>query len=495
MSSATKMLVIGLDSASPALLRKWCALGDLPTLRSLQQRGAWGALISPPGLADDAVWGSFSSAMSPARHGRYNFKVTRPGSYESPYFTDNDFQQQTFWGALDAMGKKVAVIDAPKSPLTEMQHGMHVADWYVHGRDHDATVSSPAGIAPHLEQRYGSERIDKPCEDDYLCLATALPPERYDDLLNALHESLQHKLQGSIELLQRGGDWDMFLTVFKECHCAGHQFWHLLDKSHPLYDASLVERYGNPVKEIYIALDKAVGQLLECVDDATPVIVFSDLGMAPNYTGEYLLDAVLMRLEEAQRTPFEAAALSFRRGLDKITAALRDNHPLQYRRFFQLSHNEISGAVRLNLAGREPRGVIRAEELEHTLEQLTSDLLDLVDPLTGERIVKEVLRTSELFSGEHLDRLPDLLAVWRRNAPISGASSDKIGVVPNDAPVVRPGNHIAGGIWFARGQGFTGGEQEYTPSVMDIGPTVAKYLGVELPGVDGAPFGGFIQPV
>jgi predicted AlkP superfamily phosphohydrolase/phosphomutase len=491
MNSPTKVLVIGLDSASPDLLRKWCASGDLPVLRSLQEDGAWGALMSPPGLADDAVWGCFSSAVSPARHGRYNFKVTRPGSYESPYFKDEDFQHETFWSALDARGKKVAVIDVPKSPLAEMKHGLHVADWFVHGRDHHTAVSSPAWVAPDLEQRIGAERIDRPGEDDYLCLETALSQGRYDELLNALHESLLHKLQGSIELLQQG-DWDMFLTVFKESHCVGHQFWHLLDKTHALYDPSLVEMYGNPVKDIYVALDTALGRLLECVDEKTRVIVFSDLGMGPNHTGEHFLDAILERLEKAERSWFETGSLLLRRELDRLAGSLRAGHSLQYRRYFQLVHNEISGAVRLNQTGREPQGRIGTGEVEQTLHQLTKDLLELVDPVTGRPIVKEVLRTSELFTGEHLARLPDLLVVWHRDAPISGARSDKIGVVHNKTPNVRPGNHFCGGIWFARGPGFSGGEQTHTPSIMDIGPTVARFLGVELPDVDGRPFKGAV---
>ncbi len=492
MNSPTKVLVIGLDSASPALLREWCASGDLPVLRSLQESGAWGALMTPPGLADDAVWGSFSSAVSPARHGRYNFKVTQPGSYESPYFKDEDFLHETFWSALDARGKKVAVIDVPKSPLAEMKHGLHVADWFVHGRDHQTAVSSPAWFAPDLERRIGAERIDHPGEDGYLCLSTALSPGRYDDLLNALHESLLHKTQGSIELLQQG-DWDLFLTVFKESHCVGHQFWHLHDKSHPLFDPSLAEQYGNPVRDVYVALDNALGRLLECVDKKTPVIVFSDLGMWTNYTGEYFLDAVLQRLEKAERSRFDTGRLFLQRGLDRVAGSLRDTHPLQYRRYFQLMHNEISGAVRLNLAEREPQGRVGTGEVERTLNQLANDLLELVDPFTGRPIVKEVLRTSELFTGEHLDRLPDLLVVWHRDAPINGARSDKIGIVRNRTLNVRPGNHVSGGIWFARGPGFTGGEQAFMPSVMDIGPTVARLLGVELPDVDGRPFEGVNQ--
>ena len=155
-------------------------------------------------------------------------------------------------------------------------------------------------------------------------------------------------------------------------------------------------------------------------------------------------------------------------------------------------HNEISGAVRLNQAGREPRGRVGTGEIEQTLNQLANDLLELVDPVTGRPVVREVLRTSELFSGEHLARLPDLLVVWHRDAPISGACSDKIGIVHNRTLNVRPGNHVSGGIWFARGPGFSGGEQAHTPSVMDIGPTVARLLGVELPDVDGRSFEGVL---
>jgi len=67
--------------------------------------------------------------------------------------------------------------------------------------------------------------------------------------------------------------------------------------SHADYDPSWVKKFGDPVKDIYIALDTAVGELLACVDQHTYVVLFSGPGMEPAYTGNHLLDAVLQRLE------------------------------------------------------------------------------------------------------------------------------------------------------------------------------------------------------
>lgn len=41
-----RILVVGLDAAEPALLRRWCAAGHLPTLRLLLDGSAWGEVGS-----------------------------------------------------------------------------------------------------------------------------------------------------------------------------------------------------------------------------------------------------------------------------------------------------------------------------------------------------------------------------------------------------------------------------------------------------------------
>src|SRR5437867_784478 len=118
-----------------------------------------------------------------------------------------------------------------------------------------------------------------------------------------------------------------------------------------------------------------------------------------------------------------------------------------HRHAFQLPHNEISRAIRVNLKGREPAGRIRpGRELEEFCASLSQDLLDVINLNTGAPIVDQILRTDILFDGEHQNCLPDLFVVWKRDAPITAVASPKIGELRIRTPQYRTGNHVMNGI-------------------------------------------------
>lgn len=155
------------------------------------------------------------------------------------------------------------------------------------------------------------------------------------------------------------------------------------------------ERHMNPVKTVYQALDKAIGRLLERTDGETTVIVFADLGMGNNYSGEHLLESVLLRLEHNpllrmwQRIYCGCVGYRrFRRLAQKV-----NNRLLKLRSAIQLPHNEISGAIRINLRGRERYGrVPDGDQFAEYCERLERELRDLRDPASGQPIVSEVIR-------------------------------------------------------------------------------------------------------
>ena len=62
-------------------------------------------------------------------------------------------------------------------------------------------------------------------------------------------------------------------------------------------------------------------------------------------------------------------------------------------------------------------------------EELTRDLLELVNANTGRPVVREILRTAAHFEGNRLADLPDLLVEWNPEAPITAVRSPKVGEV------------------------------------------------------------------
>jgi predicted AlkP superfamily phosphohydrolase/phosphomutase len=153
-----------------------------------------------------------------------------------------------------------------------------------------------------------------------------------------------------------------------------------------------------------------------------------------------------------------------------------------------VEHNEISGAIRINLEGREPAGRLRRGEAhEEFCRFVTKELLDLVNPDTGKSVVDSVLRTEEIYQGDHLDSLPDLFIVWNRIAPISAIASPRIGKIRFKGPAYRTGNHVPDGFYLGCGPRVSIGEQVHSASIMDVGPTIAKLLETPLPNTEGKP--------
>src|SRR4029079_8205942 len=81
-------------------------------------------------------------------------------------------------------------------------------------------------------------------------------------------------------------------------------------------------------------------------------------------------------------------------------------------RCFVVANGLVVGGIRLNLAGREPRGTLTAGTVPEFCRQLERDLLDLVDADSGRRLVQRVMSTDDLYQGACRDELPDVLVEW-----------------------------------------------------------------------------------
>ena len=491
---SAKVLAIGLDSADKDLLLQWSDSGVLPNIQRLRQRGLWAMVTSPPGLGDDATWATFYTGVSPARHGRFFTHQVLPGSTRPVWFGDTRLKQEAFWEGLSREGRKVGIFDVPKCTLSENIKGLHLVDWLVHGAVHQQMGSWPPSLASDVNSRFGKR-------PGSLCTYTTLGPNRFHEYVNRLLMTIEMKTALLTDYLDQD-DWDLFLAVFKESHCVGHHCWHLHDPSHPEYDPEAASALGNPVKQVYVALDAAIGRLLDKVDSETTVMVFSDLGMGPNYTGNVLLEEAIKRLEGFsiqsgkktlgrlrslwRKLPISLRRPAFRKmsGVNQAMTNLEGSLPSYY----TLPHNEISGAIRLNVVGREPHGRIHlGEEYTAVCEKLTEDLMSLVCLETGAPIVSKVLRVRDIFSGPFIDYFPDLLVIWNRKRPISNAWSPQYGEIKVDLPPIRQGNHLPDGVLFASGPAIAADQSIGLVSLMDLSATIAKRLGVALPNLDGVP--------
>jgi predicted AlkP superfamily phosphohydrolase/phosphomutase len=492
----TRVLVIGLDSADRHLVDRWIGEGILPTLRRLRENGIWGSMTPPPGLGNNAAWPSFFTGASPDKHGRYTYRMIAPRSYRTAEFRPGDYRCEPFWNSLCRAGRRVAILDVPKAPLSENLNGVQIADWALHDPIYPKPCSRPTPWSGEVVERLGSDPVE-------MCDGHDGSVEQLLRLRDALLVRIQRKTQLVREVLGRG-EWDFATTVFADSHCAGHHFWHMHDSSHRAHDQKAREIAGNLLQEIYVALDTALARVLESAGVQTLVIVFSALGMGPNYSGHDLLDEVLKRFEKAP-------ALSKGRRLHGTLAVVKHWMPLRLRRrlgpllqdrldslllsrerrnrlCFVEPHNDILAGIRLNVKGREPHGqVAPGADYESYCRLLEEQLRSLINLDSHQPAVRSVTHSRDLYPQAPLGELPDLFVEWNKDTPIDRLGGPGIGAVSRSRQRHRTGDHTPDGFYIASGPGLTRRGVMAPATVLDIAPTVAAWLDVPLSNFDTLP--------
>lgn len=487
-----RIIFIGLDTAERDLLLRWSDEGKLPNLSRLRGSGRTFAGESWPGLAPSALWPSLATGRSPASTGIYFDDQLHPSAYSSgPTLMPVD-RAPTIWQALSDAGKRVCVVNVPYVTCVASLNGIQVANWNVH--DHtDRRISTwPPAEAMRIIERFG--------DDPHLGACTELHAGCVDwgRFQESLVERLEKKTDLACELLARER-WDLFLMVYDETHCVGEACWHLHDASHPEHDPALVAAIGDPLERIYRVLDTGIGRLLATVDADTTVVLAALTGTQANRTGTWLLDDILLRLEARERTVARGTNL-LRRAWRAVPAGLRERVPQRarasiervkqreraQRRFFPLLHNHMAGAIRINLAGREPVGLVHpGQEYEALCGHLTASLLALRDLDSGEPVVARVVRPADVMEGDRLGDLPDLFVEWAGTRPHSRVSSPEIGTIERRYPQTRTGDHTTHCLLVAAGPGIEPGRDIQPFAITDVAATTARYLGVSFPQAEG----------
>ena len=522
--SLTRVLFLEIDAGDKHLLRSWAADGTLPTLRDLFSRGLTGDTIAPPGFFVGAIWPSLYTATNPARHGIHSLLQLRPGTYE--FFratTGEHIKRRPFWDYLSEAGRRVAVLDVPLSGISRSIRGIQSVEWGAHDAIYGFRAWPPAFEAD-VRERFGTHPVDRSCND------YGRAPAELAAFRDRLVEGARRKGQLTRHYLEEGG-WDFFGQVFTESHCVGHQCWHLHDPSHPGHDAEIATQVGDPLRDVYQAIDAEIGQILARAGADTTVIVLAGHGMLHKRGAQFLLPEVLARLGVAVLAPVRPPD-----AVDRVDAALGRiwrHVPARVQRAlagvrsrarawidgrerpgagwvsridaanshcFLLDNGFPISGLRLNLVGREPAGLLRpGREADAFCRRLADDLLAIEDADTGVRMVRRVDRARGLCDGEYLDHLPDLIVEWSTEHRLGSATcgnpagshvrlrSPRIGVVEGTNGYVRTGDHRPDGMFVATGPGIRAGSLAEPVSIMDFAPTFCALLGVAMPDVDGRP--------
>ena len=510
----SKVLVIGLDSADYYLIKKWSAQGHLPVISSLIENGSFGKLDSSADVGSGTVWPTMFTGTSPAKHNSIGSRRMIGGTYKIIRLgKENLIKRKPFWLCLE--NKKIGLIDIPRFGPSKI-NGIQLVAWGAHSPGWTPS-SYPKEVMKEVKIKFG--KYPAPDCDEYIPAGLNQLKQFFNDL------KLGIKKKGELtRYYLNQEDWDLFITVFAETHCAGHNFFHLMDESHPLYDNELASQLGDSVFKIYSLIDSEIGKIIESNRD-TALMIISPEGMGPNFTGSHLLPEILRRLNMSGKK--QQDQLQSVQGMKKFMPSvlwgphavrnLKSKMPgrlvktIEYGKKIipkELWHNmkcyimnmgndwkysrafcfpsDFNGAIRINLKGREPNGLINPGEYEAVCESLAEDLKELINEETGNKAIREILFVHKMHKGEYLDQLPDLVLKWSGNEPIRKVYSPKIGRVSGENLHERSGAHRPYGFFVANGENIAKSKSIDNCSIMDIPATILNLMGEPVPeGMDG----------
>ena len=294
---------------------------------------------------------------------------------------------------------------------------------------------------------------------------------------------------------------DLIFTVFAESHEADHQFW----KYQPKFAEDDVQASAltHAIREIYRAIDRQFGLILELLPPEANVFILSSVGMEDDYPTTGLIEAFCRKLGYqaapapgpfslnpltlARRAIPEKWRTGLSRGLPRRTreGLLSD----QFRRTTDWEKTTAfatpaayTSLVRVNLRGREPRGVIEpGSDYMALLNRIEADLKMLIDPDTNEPAVTRVARTVRLFDCAPHAHLPDLFVEWKPGRYKQRVVHPMAEMTQDKPDFFRRSDHSERGFLAAAGPLIHGRGKFNDISILDLAPTFLHLLNENRP--------------
>lgn len=494
--------MLGFDAMDVELVRRWAAAGYLPTFRRLFESAAWADYIDPPEHSSGTQWPSIHTGYGPLRHDLYYSLRFCGGSYRTRIGRADDVKRVPFWKWFAQAGLRIVLADAPFTIPRLEYGGKQFWGWGVHDWLWKKS-SVPEGLLSALSAKYGAHPIPY-CHDH----------STETDSLLRFRSGLLIAIERRTAILKSlivCGDWDLFYGVYSEPHCAGHLMWHLEDESHSRHSPDQLATVGHALRDIYIAIDRAVAELLGSIGPETTCTIFFSHGMGPNYHGCHLFPGILDRFNRRWRgESIGARQQESQNGLlDSLwegsvgrmpaawRVAMKHRLPMSIRSWistkrrqnprrwsrepaFSLSQDGFS-SLRVNLACREPQGRIRpGEEYRQYLDVFTAELLQLTNAETGEPVVERVFRADQQVDPVTMDSGTDLIVWWRKSGPIRAIRSATLGTVSGEFSEIRTGEHVMRGMFLvSHPQARRGYHAIPDMQVVDIPPTLCELAGIQ----------------
>jgi predicted AlkP superfamily phosphohydrolase/phosphomutase len=504
-----KIFIIGIDGATYSLIAPWADAGALPHLARLMKNGAWGNLNSTIPPLTSPAWTSFMTGKNPGKHGLFHFISPQIGTYDFIYTNANTRKSKTIWQILSDYGKTAGVVNVPMTYPPEKINGFMISG--MDTPDENAPFIYPASLGEELKVHFGEVKLE------IRHLEFMRSDDKRDAVLKEMAALENHRAQVARYLI-KNFPVDIFMLVFCSVDQIQHYFWHYMDTHHYRYDKKGAEKYGDAILKAYQTIDTQLGEILDAVPEDTIVVLMSDHGAGPSsntivYMNRYLADIGVLQFKDNRRgslfdTVVKKLDPVLRKTLSPKQKAKIANLLPGVRKNWESRLSSLSAIdwertraycyeilptytnIWINLKGKFPQGTVNlGAEYDELINFLTGKLYELENPKTGKKIVKNIYRKDELYSGPQSELAPDLLLSWwdDDSFTIRPSSSAEHGDIVRtldtsvDKFVNWSGTHRMEGIFLLNGKPFKPVRIDDGIQIVDLAPTLLYLMGCPIP--------------
>ncbi len=337
----------------------------MPNTGSIIKEGLFGKMQSSIPEVSSVAWSSLITGSNPAEHGIFGFTDLVSGTYRFCFPNFNNLKRPPFWNKIK--GKSV-IINVPSTYPVKKLNGIHISGF----------------ISPRVEKSvYPATLLPKLKELDYRVDVDSSKAHKSLELFLAdLDRTLKARIKAFRYLWEE--PWKIFMLVFTGTDRLMHFLWDAYeDKNH---------RYHQDFLSHFRQIDEVIGEIKSKIDKADLLIILSDHGFEELdkdiYINYLLKREGFLKLQDVREPTWS--------DIDHSTKA------------FALDPARIY----LNLKDKYPRGTVEPEDKERILRDL-KDLFNSLE-IDNKKVIRNVYRKEEIYSGPLLEQAPDLVLVGNK---------------------------------------------------------------------------------
>ena len=325
-------------------------------------------------------------------------------------------------------------------------------------------ISYPAVYSTYLSKKQGYYATLGLAEDSWALNRKLITD---DDFLQQCLDADQERevmFFDSLKNIKHG----LCICVFDGTDRIQHAFWRQMDENHPAHNGKFIGVKTWAIEEIYKRADNLLEKIMKQYNEKnTLIMIISDHGFNGFRYGvdlnRWLEENGYLKLKDAGRNKKNLSGVDWSKT-----------------RAFAMG---LSG-IFLNTKGRESKGIVDSKtEAPGLREEIAGKLRQLKDPIRNQQAVKQVYNAQKIYHGPYKNNAPDLIVGYQVGYRASWETA--VGQVTeqifHDNIKAWSGDHcidhsLVPGVLFCNHK-----INDERPRLMDIGPTVLKLFGVEVP--------------